>query len=76
MDDKNKARKVVTTKLLNFIKYESDYINNNEDISEDYKIAQLDILLDILKFVDDYDNNVKILNDYKANSKFQSNEER
>ena len=67
MLDKNK--KEMIDRIINAIQSEANFIKNN-DTSSEIKLSQMEVLLDVHHFLRDYEKNVKILNEYNINHRF------
>lgn len=60
----NKAREVVMQRLTNVLKGQGMIIREDKTTSNEDKLVQMDVVLDIIRFLDQYDENVKVLNEY------------
>lgn len=45
-------------------------LHDNEDIPIETKLVQVDVLWDVNKFLQEYDKNVQILNEYKRTHRY------
>ena len=67
----NKTQQEIIDKLQKALLKEVEFIREHTNRTTDEKIAQVDVLFDIVKFLNNYDENVKILNrHYLSKSKF------
>ena len=71
MKDSN-AKEVVIKRMFNVLKGQGMYIKDNNDLSTQEKVEQMDVILDLMKFLKDYDENVQVLNKHLQNKKWQS----
>lgn len=58
------AKKAMVEKIANAIKGFGEEARNDETLSLKEKCQQVDMLLDTIRFLDNYDENVKVLNQY------------
>ena len=65
------AKQTMIDKITDAIKDFGKEARENQTLTLNDKIDQVDVLLDTLKFLSDYDENVKVLNKYYANKRFQ-----
>lgn len=59
-----KAKEVMIDKIVDAIKNFGAQVRANENLSLSEQIAQVDVLLDTIKFLDNYEENVKVLNEH------------
>ena len=52
----------IINKIIKAMEAEGEYIYNNKDMKPEDKLIQADVLIDVIKFLKDYDRNTKILN--------------
>lgn len=52
----------IIDKLIRALQSEGEFIRQNQDMSMQEKLSEMDVLLDTMKFLQGYDENVKILN--------------
>jgi translation elongation factor P/translation initiation factor 5A len=60
------AKQVMIDKIIEAIKDLGRETKENEQVSTKDKFDQVDVLLDTMKFLNNYDENVKVLNTYYA----------
>lgn len=58
-----KDKKEVIESIYKFLQEQGEVLQGSE-ISPEEKATQLDVLLDTMHFLKDYDENVKVLNEY------------
>jgi hypothetical protein len=71
MNDEEKAKLYIMTRLQNLIKAQGNYVMNDDLANTKSKLIQMDILLNVAKFLDNYDENIKILNEHIYNNRWQ-----
>lgn len=65
MANKEKASKEqIIDRLFNMLQGQGMYVREDGTLSQEDKLIQADILLDTMKFLKDYDENVQVLNRY------------
>ena len=87
--DKNKsvkesAKDQIINRMFNVLKGQTMFVREDNMLTTREKLEQADVLLDTMKFLNDYDENVKVLNKYwiekhhkeKFNIKDKDEEER
>jgi hypothetical protein len=62
--DKPNVKQDLMIRLNNILKGQARYIMESTHLSSEEKLIQMDIILDLVHFLKDYDTNVKILNKY------------
>ena len=62
----NDAKQVMIDKLVNSIRDLSTDTRTNPYLSLGDKITQVDVVLDTIRFLSNYDENVQVLNKYYA----------
>ena len=66
VNNKSKSPKdKLIDRMYNVIKGQAMIVREDRSISDKERIAQADVLLDMMKFLKDYDENVKILNAHR-----------
>ena len=60
------AKQIMIDKIIEAIKDLGHETKENEQVSTKDKFDQVDVLLDTMKFLNNYDENVKVLNTYYA----------
>lgn len=58
------AKQQIMTRLKNVLKGQAMYVREDESISDRDRLTQADVILDLMKFLKDYDENVVVLNKY------------
>lgn len=66
-DAKEGMKKTITDYLMS----QAEAIRENETTSVEDKCSQMDILLDLVKFLDNYEENVKVLNAHNQQHRFE-----
>lgn len=61
------GKKVIIDKITEAIKDFGEQARQDETLSLEDKCLQVDVLVDTLKFLDNYDENVKVLNQHYLN---------
>ena len=57
-------KEVIMSRITNVLKGQALYIKEDDSISTQDKCIQMDVILDLMHFLNDYDENVQILNKY------------
>lgn len=65
------AKQSMIDEISDRIRDLGEEIRYNKDLSMEDKMTQMDILLDTIKFLKDYDENVKILNKHRIEHKWE-----
>ena len=73
-EPKKSAKDIMLDDLLDIIREKSTVLYNDENISLEDKLEQADILLNMMRFLRDYDKNIMILNKHLREKKFQQSE--
>lgn len=63
-------KKEMINRVVKAIQAEATFVRENEDISTDMQIDQMDVLLDVYHFLSDYERNIQILNKYNSDHRF------
>lgn len=65
------AKQQIINRLSNVLKGQAMYVREDDTLSNTERLQQMDVLLDLMKFIRNYDENAKILNQYlqKQNQK-------
>lgn len=58
------AKQQIMTRLKNVLKGQAMYVRENESISDRDRLTQANVILDLMKFLNDYDENIEVLNRY------------
>jgi len=61
---KDKNKEVVMEKLIEGLRRQGELLQQDEELSIQDKLIQMDVILDVLHFIQDYDENIKVLNNY------------
>lgn len=64
-------KQAIIDKIMDSIKDVGEQIRTDKKLTLEDKLHQTDVLLDIMKFLKNYDENVKVLNDYHINNKWK-----
>lgn len=70
MQDKD-YKELMKEKIKEFIRQEALSLNDNLVLSPKDKLEQMDVLLNTDHFLNDYDENVKILNDHISKNRWK-----
>ena len=62
--DKNKEDMIA--RIVSAMEAEGRFIQQNDDYSTDNKLSRMDVILDVVHFLGDYENNVRILNKHNG----------
>ena len=63
------AKQIMIDKITEAIKDFGEQTRQDESISLEDKCLQVDVLIDTLKFLNNYDENVRVLNQYYLSKK-------
>ena len=58
------AKQQIMTRLNNVLKGQAMYVREDDSISDRDRLTQADVILDLMKFLNDYDENIEVLNRY------------
>lgn len=58
------VKQQIINRLFNMLQGQGMYVREDGTLSPDDKLKQISILVDTMKFLKDYDENVKVLNKY------------
>ena len=58
------AKQQIMTRLKNVLKGQAMYVREDESISDRDRLTQADVILDLMKFLNDYDEHIEVLNRY------------
>ncbi|MGN1327602.1 MAG: hypothetical protein ACI4VQ_05990 [Clostridia bacterium] len=74
------AKEAIMTRMTNVLKGQAMYVREDDTISTQDKCTQMDVILDLMRFLNDYDENVQVLNKHieekKQKIKWEDGEER
>lgn len=56
------AKEIIISRITNALKGQAMYVKEDNSISVQDKCVQMDVVLDLMRFLDDYDENVQVLN--------------
>ena len=59
-----KNKEVVMDKLIEDLRRQGELLQQDKELSIQDKLTQMDVILDVLHFIQDYDENIKVLNNY------------
>lgn len=62
--EKESAKDQIINRMFNVLKGQTMLVKEDSILTTREKLEQADVLLDTMKFLNDYDENVKVLNDY------------
>ena len=57
-------KEVIMSRMTNVLKGQAMYIKEDDSISTQDKCIQMDVILDLMRFLNDYDENIQVLNRY------------
>lgn len=69
--EKSEARKIIMKRMENLLKTQGNYIMKDEMISAKDKCVQMDVVLDVMHFLQDYDECTKILNEHRLKKRYE-----
>ena len=58
------ARERIMTRMSNILKGQAMFIREDDTITDVERLEQIDVILDLMKFLKDYDENIIVLNKY------------
>lgn len=61
MVDNISSKQKILNRLTNVLKGQAMFIRDDTTTSDKEKLQELDVVLNILKFIDDYDENISVL---------------
>lgn len=64
-------KKQIIDKLIIGLQAEGKFIKQDETKTVEDKLMEIDVLLDTVKFLSNYETNVKILNNYASQHKWE-----
>lgn len=67
---KNDDKNVIIMKLQKLLQDIGQSVQDDDTLSTENKLMQVDVILDTMKFLKDYDINIKVLNKYWLNKKW------
>ena len=67
---KNDDKDVIIMKLQKLLQDIGQSVQDDDTLSTEHKLMQVDVILDTMKFLKDYDINIKVLNKYWLNKKW------
>ena len=59
-----KNKEVVMDTLIEDLRRQGELLQQDKELSIQDKLTQMDVILDVLHFIQDYDENIKVLNNY------------
>ena len=57
-------KEAIMSRMTNVLKGQAIYIKEDDSISTQDKCIQMDVILDLMRFLNDYDENIQVLNRY------------
>ena len=73
-------KEAIMSRMTNVLKGQAMYIKEDDNILTQDKCIQMDVILDLMRFLNDYDENVQVLNRYieqkRQKEKWEEGEER
>ena len=69
-----KSEKDIQSRVLKLLEKECGNIVDDYSIETEDKVAQMDVILNILKFLKNYEENVEILNKHNINKRWKREE--
>lgn len=60
--DENK--KDMISKIVSAMETEGKFIQQNQEYSTDNKLSRMDVILDVVHFLDNYEENVRVLTEH------------
>ena len=73
-------KEAIMSRMTNVLKGQAMYIKEDDSISTQDKCIQMDVILDLMRFLNDYDENIQVLNRYieqkRQKEKWEEGEER
>lgn len=61
MADNISSKQKILNRLTNALKGQAMFIRDDTTTSDKEKLQELDVVLNVLKFIDDYDENISVL---------------
>lgn len=58
------AKEQIMTRMSNVLKGQAMFIREDNTITDVERLEQIDVILDLMKFLKDYDENIMVLNKY------------
>lgn len=58
------AKEQIMTRMFNVLKGQTMFIREDTCITDTERLEQVDVVLDLMKFLKDYDENIIVLNKY------------
>ena len=58
------AKEQIMTRMSNVLKGQAMFIREDNTITDVERLEQIDVILDLMKFLKDYDENIIVLNKY------------
>lgn len=74
MTEEEKAKQDMIQRFKEFIENQGTFIMRDGKHNINYKISQMDVLINITKFLDNYNEHIKVLNKYIQDNKWKQNE--
>ena len=74
------AKEAIMSRMTNVLKGQAMFVREDNTISVQDKCTQMDVILDLMRFLNDYDENVQVLNRHieqkRQKEKWEEGEER
>ena len=74
MTEEEKGQQNMIQRFKEFIENQGTFIMRDCKHNINYKISQMDVLINITKFLDNYNEHIKVLNKYIQDNKWKQNE--
>ena len=63
-EEEEQAREMIINRLFNMLKGQGEYVQSETISSPESKLVQADVLINTMKFLEQYTENVQVLNQY------------
>lgn len=67
---KSESKEAVLQRLCNMLQGQGMFIREDTTMTSEEKLEQMDVVIDVLHFLNDYDENVKVLNEYWVKKRY------
>lgn len=71
-----KCKNDIINDIISAMESEGEFIYNSKTLSSSEKLVKVDVVLDVIHYLKDYDRNNRILNKYNSDHRFDAREER
>ena len=75
MNKEKQIREETIMSILKALQDTGEIVREDKKASLDDKVIKMDVILDTMRFLNNYEENVKILNKYWCNKKFKRDSE-